>query len=41
MIDLLTYMVATVAAVGFVLLVYLLFQIYGTDTYTREDKHEQ
>jgi len=37
MIDFLTYMVGTVAAIGLVLLVYLVFQIYHTDTYTRED----
>jgi len=37
MIDLLTYMVGTVAAIGFALLVYLVFQIYSSDTYTREE----
>lgn len=37
MIDLLTYMVGTVAAIGGVLLVYLVFQIYNSDTYTQED----
>lgn len=37
MMDLLTYMVGTVAAIGSVLLVYLLFQIYGSTTYTHND----
>ena len=37
MIDLLTYMVGTVAAIGGALLVYLVFQIYSSNTYTQED----
>lgn len=35
--DLLAYMIGTISAVGGALLVYLLFQIYGTTTYTKED----
>lgn len=37
MLDVLTYMVGTVAAVGLALLIYLVFQIYGTNTYTRDE----